>query len=184
MIGWWKRRLYRNDVVAQVAMMTLLIGRDGRLLDRHAGIKGAVQASFEEGTPPMVAATHIAAAIVAYAIEQDDDTIRKQIVAQQLTEWSILQPNEQRAFVRQLAGGSLDQDMLLTRCQWLLVRGQDLLLNGKITEHDFRILKDAIYGPLKGEPSQSRMFARIDSALDEAFGLRTPAHRLDPHANP
>lgn len=171
MIWWWRRSAYRADVMAQLLMMTLMISpAEGRLLRRHEGIRAAIRTNFEDGVPAMVAATHISAALMTYALEQNDDTIRKQIVEQLLTEWSALEPGEQRAVGRQLAAGTLDQDMLLTRCQWLLLRGQDLLISKKIDLHDFRILKDAIYGPLKGEAHGVRMFDRIDKALDVAFG--------------
>ncbi|WDR05564.1 hypothetical protein PSQ90_15000 [Devosia rhodophyticola] len=158
--------------MAQIMMMTLMVGPEGKILEKHIGIRDAIRKNFDEGTPPAVAATHVAAALMSYAIEQDDDTVRKQIVEQLLAQWSVLGPAEQREISRQLTGGTLNQDMLLTRCQWLLIRGQDLLMEEKIELHDFRILKDSIYGPLKGEPSNTRMLDRVDEALDAAFGPR------------
>jgi hypothetical protein len=172
MIRWWRRKVYYGDVMAQVMAMTLMIGPDGKVLERHDGIKKAIRMNFDEGTAPMVAATYISAALMEYAIERDDDTVRKQMVDQLLSEWSVLELDEQRAIRRQIRDGTLHQDMLLTRCQWLLLMGQDLLLERKIAAHDFRILKDSIYGPLKDEPHGSRMFGRIDEALDAAFGAK------------
>jgi hypothetical protein len=51
--------------------------------------------------------------------------------------------------------------------------GQDLLLDKKIESHDFRILRDSIYGPLKGESSADRTISRLTSVLDEILG---PSH--------
>lgn len=152
--------------------MTLMIGPEGKVLEKHGGIKKAIRINFDEGTAPMVAATLISAALMEHAIEQDDDTVRKQIVNQLLSEWSVLEPNEQGAIRRQMRDGTLHQDMLLTRCQWLLLMGQDLLLEGKIGKHHFKIMKDSIYGPLKDEPQGSRQSTRIDEALDAAFGTK------------
>lgn len=171
MFKWWKRMAYRADVLPQLMTMTLMITkREGKLLSKHAGISEAIRKNFEDGTPAMVAATHLSAALMADAIERDDDTVRKQIVEQLLNEWSQLDPVEQRQISKHLAAGTLNQDMLLTRCQWLLIRGQDLLLEKKIEMHDFRILKDSIWGPLKGETSDQRRTIRLTEALDDAFG--------------
>ena len=173
MIRWWKLKQYYGDVMAQVMMMTLMIGPEGKILEKHDGIRAAIRKNFDDGTAPMVAATHISAALMSYAIAQSDDIVRKQIVEELLRQWSLLDAGEQRSIGRQMADGTLRQDMLLTRCQWLLIRSQDLLLDKTIEMHDFRILKDSIYGPLKGEEHGSRIFDRIDPELDAAFGSRT-----------
>lgn len=173
MIRWWKHKQYNGDVMAQVMMMTLMIGPEGKFLEKHDGIRAAIRKNFEDGTEPMVAATHISAALISYSIEQIDDIVRKQIVEELLRQWSLLDAGEQRAIGRQIADGTLHQDMLLTRCQWLLIRGQDLMLDNKIEMHDFRILKDSIYGPLRGEEHGSRIFDRIEAGVDAAFGSKT-----------
>ena len=173
MFRWWKRMAYKADVMPQLMAMTLMIGkREGKLLGKHAGIADVIRKNFDEDIPSMVTATHLAAALIADAIERDDDVVRKQIVEQLLTEWSQLEPAEQRQISKQIGDGTLNQDMLLPRCQWLLLRGQDLLLEKKIEQHDFRILKDSIWGPLKGETSAQRTTVRLNEALDEAFGPR------------
>ena len=167
MLKWWRGLVYKSDVIPQLMMMTLLVGkRAGQLLGKHPGISQAIRRNYDDGTPAMVTATHLAAALMANAIERVEDMVRKQIIEQLLNEWSQLEPAEQRQISRHLADGTLEQDMLLTRCQWLLIRGQDLLIEKKIEMHDFRILKDSIWGPLKGETSAQRMFVRLDEALD------------------
>lgn len=173
MLTWWKRLGYKAEVMPRLMAMTLMIGkREGKLLRKHAGITEVIRKNFDEGISAMVTATHLAGALIADAIEREDDTVRKQIVEQLLTEWSQLEPAQQRQISRQLGAGALDQDMLLTRCQWLLLRGQDLLIEKKIEIHDFRILKDSIWGPLKGETYVGRTMVRLDEALDAAFGSR------------
>ena len=172
MMKWWKRRIYRSDVLANVIAMTFMIGEgEGEIIEKHDGIADAIRTNFESGTPSKVAATYIAASLMAYAIEQCNDIIRKQIVEQGLSNWASLDVSEQRKMRKLLREGKLEQDMLLTRCQWLLLMGQDLLVEHKIEIQDFRILKDSIFGPLKGETLEYRSYVRIDEAIDDAFGM-------------
>ncbi len=173
MIRWWRRKLYRNEVLAELMAMTLMIGPEAKVLTRHSGLAKAIKLNFDKGTPTAVAATYLAATLMADAIERDGDTARMEMIEQLLSEWSVLDPPEQRAIRSRMGEGTLEQDMLLTRCQWLLLMGQDMLVDGKISAHDFRMLKDAVYGPLKGEPPNSRAFARLNEALDEAFGRQS-----------
>lgn len=175
MMGWFPGLAYRNDALAQIQMMMLMIGPgEGKLLGKHVGVREAIRTYRRDGYDAMVAATHVCAALIADAIDRNDDTIRKQIVHQLLTEWSALEPSKQRSISRELAEGTLRQDMLLTRCQWLLLRARDLLLDKRIELHDFRILKDSIYGSLNGEPSSDRAAARLRDALGDAFKGGTP----------
>ena len=170
MMGWFKSLAYRNDTLAQIQMMMLMIGPgEGKLLGKHVGVRDAIRIYQRDGYDTMVTATHVCAALIAAAIHRDDDIVRKQIVHQLLTEWSALEPAEQRSISREMAEGTLRQDMLLTRCQWLLLRGQNLLLDKRIELHDFRILKDSIYGPLNGDASSERTTARLREMLRDAF---------------
>ena len=107
-----------------------------------------------------------------HAIEQHDDIVHLQITEQLLNEWSVLDPVEQRAMKKQLGAATLNQDMLLTRLQWLLLMAHDHLVDKKIDIEEFKMLKDNLWGSLKREPSGSRAKARLDSALDRAFGPR------------
>ncbi len=170
MFRWWKRRVYRGDVLTQLKVMTLILGNEEKMLDNHSGIAQAIQKNFDDGITAPVTAMYIASALMADVIERNDDKERKQIVEQLLAQWSQLDPIAQRGISRQLRDGTLDQDMLLTRCQWLLLRAQDLLLEKKIEMQDFRILKDQIYGPLKGETSTDRMMIRLSDSLDDILG--------------
>lgn len=167
---WWNRRVYRGEVLTQLKVMTLMLGNEEKMLDKHSGIAQAIRKNFDNGVTAPATATFIAAALMADAIERNDDNERKQIVEQLLAQWSKLDPVAQRGISRQLGDGTLNQDMLLTRCQWLLLRGQDLLVEKKIEMQDFRILKDHIYGPLKGEKSIDRMIMRLSDSLDDILG--------------
>ncbi|MEZ2131346.1 MULTISPECIES: hypothetical protein [unclassified Sinorhizobium] len=164
MISWFRRRAYANDIMIRLQVMMLT----GRFIRNHRGVQAAVRDNFDKGIPAPITTIHIASSLIADAIEQSGDTARKQMIAQQLDAWSTTE--NPRLFKKQLREGTLDQDMLLTQCQWMLVVGQDMLLAGEITVHDFRILKDSIYGSLKGEPKEQRTADRVSSMLEEILG--------------
>lgn len=169
MLRWWKARSYAAEVKTQLIVLLLLL--DGsKLVGQHEGISAAIQANFDEGVSSDVAATHLAAALIADAIERSSDIAQKERVAEQLEAWAKLEYQEQRGISQKLREGALSQDFLLTRCQWLLMRGQSLLLDGKIEVHDFRILKDSIWGPLKGENIADRAMMRLEALLDDILG--------------
>ena len=71
-----------------------------------------------------------------------------------------------RSMRKELREGTLNQDLLLTRLQWAILMGRDMLGEGEIEGHDFVMLKDEIYGSLKGEPPGQRALDRISLALD------------------
>lgn len=167
MLNWWKRRKYRSDVMSNLMAMTLMLGDEGKLLEAHEGIAEAIEHHFEEGLLPEASATYLAATFISDAIARSDDFERKQSVERALSEWSALDVAEQRQTRAALAEGSLDQDMLLTRCQWMLLFAQDYLIDKKIDTQIFRILKDSIYGPLKGETIEQRTSIRLSEILDQ-----------------
>lgn len=164
MIRWFRRRAYANDVIIRLQVMMLT----GHLVRKHPGVQAALRDNFDKGISVPVTTIYIASSLIADAIERDGDATRKQMIAQQLDAWSTTE--NPRLFKKQLREGTLDQDMLLTRCQWMLVVGQDMLLADEITVHDFTILKDSIYGSLKGEPKEQRTANRISSMLEEILG--------------
>lgn len=172
MFKWWRRFKYRTDVLVQVQAMALMIGPEAKGLKHHPMYITGARIGFDNGESVEVAATRICGALIEHAIEQHDDIVHLQIVEQLLTEWSVLDPIEQRGIKRQMREGTLNQDMLLTRLQWLLMMAQDHLVEKKIDIEDFKMLRDNIWGPLKREPSGSRAQARLDGALDRAFGPR------------
>lgn len=167
LLNWWKRRKYRSDVMSNLMAMTLMLGDEGKLLEAHEGIAEAIEHHFEEGLLPEASATYLAATFISDAIARSDDFERKQSVERALSEWSALDVAEQRQTRAALAEGSLDQDMLLTRCQWMLLFAQDYLIDKKIDTQIFRILKDSIYGPLKGETIEQRTSIRLSEILDQ-----------------
>ena len=163
-IRWFKRRAYFNDVIIRLQVMMLT----GRFVRKNPGVQAALRETFDKGVTVPVATVYIASLLIADAIERDGDAERKRMIAQQLDAWSATE--NPRLLKKQLREGTLDQDMLLTRCQWMLVIGQDMLLADEITIQDFRFLKDNIYGSLKGEPLEQRTTNRATSAFEEVLG--------------
>lgn len=149
--------------------MTLIMGDKANSIQKHSGIIRAINLGFEDDAQSEITSTYIAASLIEEAIDQIDDIDRKEAVEQNLSEWSLRDIDEQREIKRLMVDGELNQDPLLTRCQWLLLMAQDFLLDGKIEKEDFRILKDSIYGPLKGETSDYRARIRLDEELSDAL---------------
>lgn len=169
MLKWWKRRVYRNHVLSNVMAMMLMVGDDeGAALQKDAGIANAIRGGFDDDQPIEVIATHIAAIFIRYSIEQCDDIAQIQAVEQAVSDWSMLPVEEQRAVKNSLLEEELVQDFLITRCQWMLMMAQDFLVEEKINIQDFRILKDGVFGALKGETEEYRRKARIEEIFADA----------------
>ena len=164
-MNWRKLNQYRSEVLGNLMALTLMFGEEGRVLEKDDNISEAIKLNFESCTPSSAASIYIAATIMSKAIEESADATRKLDISQKLSDWSALDIEEQRAMRKSLQAGTLDQDMLLTRCQWLLLMGQDFLLEEKITMHDFRVLKDSIYGPMQGDAMDDRRDARFDDMI-------------------
>jgi hypothetical protein len=64
-IGWLKRRIYFNKTLGTVMAMTLVLGDDGKLLAKRPGVRKAIQDNFADRIPEAVAATHVAAFLLA-----------------------------------------------------------------------------------------------------------------------
>ena len=161
--NWLKKRAYFNKTVGIIQAMTLMLGDEGKLLAKHSGVREGILLNFTERRPEAVAATYISAALVADSIDEIDDAIRRQTVTQLLNEWAAIE--NPRSIRKHLREGTLNQDALLTRLQWLFLMGQDMVEDGEIEPHDFLILKDEIYGALKGEMRAQRISNRLGVAL-------------------
>jgi len=157
MIKWWRRRRYFYNAISYVKVATLMIGEEGKLLDQREDLKEAFAKEFEIGTTPRVAGTVAAAAVLADAIHRDADADRKADVGAAMKEWSQLDPEGQRAMKKQLREGTLQQDMLVTRCQWLMLMAQDMLLEKTMEMADFKVVKDVLWEAINQEPQGSRM---------------------------
>ena len=48
MLKWFKRRLYRINVMAEVKTMTLMFGEAGDLIDKHEGIQKSISVNFDD----------------------------------------------------------------------------------------------------------------------------------------
>lgn len=146
-----------REATSYLKVSTLMLGDEGRMLDADGVSQGLLALEFERGASPIAAGTYVAAAIMGDAIHRDADSERKRIVADQLGEWSALDPQAQRAMRRHLREGTLShQDSLVTRCQWQMLWTQDMLLENKITMADFKVVKDTLWEAIKEEPRGSR----------------------------
>jgi hypothetical protein len=157
MIKWWRRRRYIYEATSFVKVATLMIGEEGKLLDQREDLQEVFAKEFELGTSPRVAGTVAAAAVLADAIHRDADTSRKADVGVAMTAWSQLDPVGQREMKKHLREGTLQQDMLVTRCQWLMLMAQDMLLEKTMEMSDFKIVKDVLWEAINQEAQGSRM---------------------------
>ena len=149
-----------------MALTLMLDKKAGSLLGKSEDIRAAIDGNFESDVSIEECAVFLAATLIGDAIERSHDIERIQKVEQELSIWSSLDVSEQRKMVSSLTEGNLDQDMLLTRCQWMMIMAQDLLIDKKIDISVFRILKDSIYGPLKGETLEHRRDVRLAEIVD------------------
>lgn len=157
MIKWWRRRRYMTEALSSVKVASLLFGDEGRLLDQHDDLRAVLEREFERGITPIVAGTVAAAALLSDAIHRDADAVRKANVEAEMTAWSQLDPEDQRDMRRHLREGTLQQDILVTRCQWLMLMAQDFWLEKKMEMADFKVIKDILWEALKQEPQGRRM---------------------------
>ena len=46
MVRWWKRFVYKGEVMPQLVAMTLMLGKQGKMLRRHVGVRDAIRTTL------------------------------------------------------------------------------------------------------------------------------------------
>ena len=165
-----KYKHYKNDVLAQIMAMTLTFDDEAaHTIQNDPTTLDSINEHFDEQIPAMQSAVFIVGKLLAFAIESNLDGDRKEILVQELYNWSTADIEIQRQVLSVYSNGELPQDVFLIRCQIALIMGQDLLLEKKIDSHTFRILKDSIFGPLKGESLEYRRYMRTEELIDKVL---------------
>ena len=152
MLKWFKRRLYRINVMAEVKTMTLMLGKAGDLIDKHEGIQKSIRINFDDNVTEAECALFIACSLLRDSLQEEGVSAERSLtIIKGLDEFASHNIDQQRTIKRSVADGSFDKDFFLGRCIWLLMWGKDMLLAERINAHQFGMLKEEIYGGLRGE---------------------------------
>ncbi len=155
MLKWFKRRLYRINVMAEVKTMTLMFGEAGDLIDKHEGIQKSISVNFDDKVSEAECALFIACSLLRDSLQEEGVSAdRSTEIINELDAFASLDADQQRIVKRSISDDSFDKDFFLGRCIWLLMWGQDMLLAERINTHQFGMLKEEIYGGLRGQSPQ------------------------------
>ena len=146
--------------MAEVKTMTLMLGEAGDLIDKHEGIQKSIRINFDDNVTEAECALFIACSLLRDSLQEEGVSAdRSTNIINELDVFASLNIDQQRTVKRSIADGSFDKDFFLGRCIWVLMWGQDMLLADRISDYQFGMLREEIYGGLRGESPMDLQFS-------------------------